>query len=395
MNHPRSPIVFASATLLVAVLTLTSNASAADVRVRGTLDLTLSSGTEARELNSLTQGDSNFDPYRFQVFVDGAVSPTLSVYLEMILHERAAELRADGAYAQWTPWPDRDLHVQAGKLPWPVGTWEARSHSDHNPLIGTPLMYQYHTSLAWNMPTTSIDQLVASAGTGQYGLTYDGSPGAGMPVVDVRYWDVGVVALGSRRPFEYAVGTTQGSPGWPVTNLDTSPGQTLLGRVGLMPAPGVRAGVSGAWGTWTPEWFAWQLPAGGSLRDYHEWLAMSDLELSRGGLELRGEGYLKGWQTIRTGELRLGGGYAETRVAIPGGAWLAARWETMRFSDVRTSAGVTRPWDDDIERLETGMGYRVSRDVRIKGALQRNVKHGFAENAEVANLFALSASIQF
>ena len=216
------------------------------------LDLTLSSGTNARDLNAWTQGDSNFDPYRVHMFVDGAVTQTMSVYLETILHEGFAGLRADGAYAQWTPWPNRDLHVQAGKLPWAIGTWEPRGYSDKNPLIGAPLMYQYHTSLAWDVPTTSIDQLVASAGTGETGIVYGTQPATGLTVVDDRYWDVGVVAVGSHRPFEFSLGTMQGSPGWPVTDPDDTPGQTTLGRLGLMPAPGVRVGVSGAWGTWVP-----------------------------------------------------------------------------------------------------------------------------------------------
>jgi hypothetical protein len=357
--------------------------------------MTLSSGYDARELNGLTQGDSNFDPYRVQLFVDAAVTPTLSVYLMTVLHEGAMGLRADGAYAQWTPWADRDLHLQAGKIPWPIGTWEARGYSDHNPLVGTPLMYQYHTSLAWNVPTTSIDQLVQSAGTGQYGVVYGGKDGFGMPVVDVRWWDVGVAAVGAMRPFEFSVGTEQGSPGWPVTNSDDTPGQTFLGRVGLMPRPGLRAGVSGAWGTWMPyDEFVGELPAGGSLRDYHEWLAMSDVELDRGRWELRGEGFLKGWQTIHTGDLRLGGGYGELRLGLSDGFWLAGRAEAMRFANVRTSAGVTRPWDDGIDRYEAGVGYRVSRDVRLKAAMQRNVEHPFGVRAETSDLFALSASIR-
>jgi hypothetical protein len=395
MKRSRNSIVLASALVLEVALTLTTPAPAAELRARGILDMTLSSGTEARVLNGTTQGDSNFDPYKVLLFVDAAVTPTITVSLWMNLHEGVAGLRADGAYAQWTPWPDRDLHLQAGKIPWPIGTWEARSYSHHNPLIGAPLMYQYHNSLAWNLPTTSVDQLVASAGTGQQGLAYGPDAAFGMTVVDVRYWDVGVVALGAKRPFEFSVGTMQGSPGWPVTDSDDTPGQTVLGRVGLLPTPGLRAGVSGAWGNWQPESFAPLLPPGRSLRDYHEWTAMWDLEASRGRWELHGEGYLKGWQTMLTGNLRLGGGYAETRVEVAGGAWLAARWETMRFSGVRTSAGVTRPWDNDVDRMESGIGYRVSRDVNVKASLQRHVRYGFADKATVRDLVAFATSVRF
>ena len=216
-----------------------------------------------------------------------------------------------------------------------------------------------------------------------------------MPVVDDRWWDTGVVALGARRPFEFALGAIQGSPGWPVNGADNTPGQTTLGRVGLAPAAGVRVGASGVYGTWMPDWFSSQVPAGRSLRDYHEWIAMSDLELSRGPVELRSEGFLKGWQTLTTGTLRLGGGYAEGRLAVRNGAWLAARYDAIRYGHVHTSAGVVRPWDDDVDRLETGVGYRVDRNVRVKAVVQRNVAHPWAGRAEASDLYALAASIRF
>jgi hypothetical protein len=157
---------------IAAALAQPTPSYATEVRAHGLLDMALSSGAEARALDGLTQGDSNFDPYRVRLFVDASVSPTLDLYLQSIVHEGFAALRADGAYAQWTPWPERDLHLQAGKIPWPIGAWAPRTYSDRNPLVGMPLMYQYHTSLAWNVPATSVDQLVASAGSGQYGVVY-------------------------------------------------------------------------------------------------------------------------------------------------------------------------------------------------------------------------------
>src|SRR5262245_11872367 len=111
--------------LVLATLLAPATAPAADVRVHGLLDLLLSSGDIARQSNLLTQGDSNFDPYRLHVFVEARVSPALDVYLESIVHEGLSSLRADGAYAVWTPWANHDAHLEAGKVPWPIGTWAA------------------------------------------------------------------------------------------------------------------------------------------------------------------------------------------------------------------------------------------------------------------------------
>ena len=80
---------------------------------------------------------------------------------------------------------------------------------------------------------------------------------------------------------------------------------------------------------------------------------------------------------------------------LPDGAWLAARGETLRYSDVTTSAAVTRPWDDDVDRYEGVLGYRVTQDVRAKLAFQRTRRHPFGVEALVDDLVAGSLSIRF
>ena len=366
--------------------------AAPEVRLRGLLDLGIVSSVKGDSLNRLTFGDSNFDPYRLRLLLDARLSPGLELHVQTILHEGLGRIRADGAYALWTPWLDRDLSLEAGKIPWPIGTYAPRTYSDQSAFIGTPLIYQYRTSLAWGFPAFSVDQQVAKAGTGQF---LNDADHPYLPVVDERWWDVGGVLLGSQRPFEFSLGVVQGSPGWPSPGPDNTPGATWLGRLGLVPTPGVRVGVSGADGTWMPPWFAVALPAGKTVRDYHETTLMADAEFLRGPFELRGEGVRRRWQTLRTGTLQVDGGYAEARWSFPNGAWLAARGEALRYSDVTTSALVTRPWDDDVERWESVLGYRVTEDVRVKLAFQRTLRHPFAAGRLQDDLVAGSLGIRF
>jgi len=89
------------------------------------------------------------------------------------------------------------------------------------------------------------------------------------------------------------------------------------------------------------------------------------------------------------------GGYAEARWSFPNGAWLAARGEALRFSDVTTSAAVTRPWDDDVDRYEGVLGLRVTEAVRAKLAFQRTRRHPFAVDVLEDDLVAGSLSIRF
>ena len=115
-------------------------AAAPEVKVRGLLDLGLVSSVKGDSLNRLTFGDSNFDPYRLRLFLDARLSPNLELHAQTILHEGMSVIRADGAYALWTPWLDRDLSLEAGKIPWPIGTYAPRTYSDVSSFIGTPAM---------------------------------------------------------------------------------------------------------------------------------------------------------------------------------------------------------------------------------------------------------------
>ena len=365
----------------------------AELKLRGLLDLGWASSVKGDTLNRLTFGDSNFDPYRLRLFLDARLSPALELHVQTILHEGIGQIRADGAYALWTPVAARDLSLEVGKIPWPIGTYAPRTYSDKNALIGEPLMYQYRTSLEWDKPALTVDEQVAKAGTGQFLNDTKNSPY--LPLVDERWWDMGAVLIGSQRPLEFSLGVVQDSPGWQSPGPDNTPGATMLGRVGLVPAPGLRLGISGADGTWLSALFAIVLPAGKELRDYHETTLMVDAEVERGPFELRGEGVDRRWQTILTGNLDVKGGYAEGRWAFPNGAWLAGRIEAMRYGDVTTSALVTRPWDDDIDRWEATLGYRVTRDVHAKLGFQRTRRYPFGAERLQDDLAAASLSIRF
>lgn len=375
--------------VLTALLLAGAARAGTDLELRGLLDLGLVSSVNGRELNRLSMGDSNFDPYRLRLLLDARVASGLELHVQAIFHEGGSVLRADGAYALWTPWPARDLSLEAGKIPLFIGTYAPRTYSDQNPLGGTPLMYQYRTGLLWDQPMLSADQLVQHAGRGQRDASRPY-----LPLVDERWWDTGAAVMGTFRPFEFSAGVVQGSPSWPAPGVDNTPGQSVAGRLGFVPVTGVRLGVSGADGAWMPAWFTPVLPAGASVRDYRETSWMADVELERGPLEVRGEGMHRRWQTAATGELGADAGYAELRWMLPCGAWLAGRSEALRFSDIATSAGV-RPWDDDVDRWEYVAGYRVTRDVRAKVGVQRTVRRPPGAARERTDLLFAQLGIRF
>jgi len=385
------------ATAVVVALAGAGPAWAAEFHIHGILDLVAAGRGPAYDLNVLTRGDSPFDPFSVRLFLDTQVSDRLAIFPQVVLRD-ATSPYVDGAYLKFTPTLTRDLHVLAGKIPWPIGTYAARTYSDHNPLIGAPLMYQYHTTLLWYEVVPNADALLATSGSGQYGANYFGYPESrGMPLVDDSYWDVGVTVVGSARPLEYAFGTVAGTPGWASTSQDENSGKTMLGRVGFAPWPGVRFGVSGACGPYMVQALQSSLPPGHRVDDYKQKLGMTDLELLAGHVEARGEAARNVWQTPMVGNLEVTSGYFELKYALPFGAYVAGRYDVERFGEIADSTGTRRPWDSNITRYELGVGYRFDRNAWAKLVYQRSEleTEGAAEEYVGPSLVAAQLAITF
>lgn len=346
-------------------------AHAADFKWRGLLDLMVAEQSSAFESNLLTRGDGAFDPYRLRLFTEAQVDDHIQV-LGQFVFDDASGVYVDGAYVIFTPWLERDLRLLAGKLPWAIGTWGPRTYSNKNPLVGTPLIYQYHSSLLWYEIPPNADVLLGAAGSGQTGVNYFGyTEGSGMPVVDDSYWDVGVTLAGSQRPFEYAVGVVAGAPGWGSTSKDDNSGKSVLGRIGIAPIPALRVGVSASYGPYLHHKLNRLLPPGRTVNDYKQRLVMADLELQVAHLELRAEGVHNTWETATVGDLDVDGGYADLKYSLASGVFLAGRWDTERFGKIADSSGAEHPWDWDATRIEAGIGYRITRDATAKVVYQR------------------------
>ena len=372
-----------------------SRSQATEYHVHGLLDVVAAEHGRAYEHNILTRDDSGFDAYGLRIFADAQVNDRLQIYTQFVLRD-ATSPYVDGAYLMFTPSPTRDLHLLAGKIPWAIGTYAPRTYSNKNPLIGTPLMYQYHTTLVWYEPPPSADALIAGAGSGQYGVNYGFySMGRGMALIDDSYWDVGATLTGSSRPFEYALGVTAGTPGWGSTSQEENDGKSMLGRVGLAPLPGVRFGVSGAYGPYLVSGLNYELPAGKTADDYHQKLGMVDLELLAGHVEFRAEGAQNLWETPTVGNLRVSSAYAELKYTLPFGAFVAGRWDVMRFGEIRDSLGVEHTWDSDVTRLETGVGYRFTREAVGKLIYQHTKLDGSDPRDRKLSMVAAQISIAF
>jgi hypothetical protein len=305
------------------------------------------------------------------------------------------ELRAEGdsveghwragayaAYLRLKPWA-RAIEFEGGVVPTAFGAFPTRSYSGDNLLIGYPLAYQYLTSLRPDAAPASADELVAHSGEGWLTGYSIGQPGldAGVPLAAIFRYDTGLrVRLGSTRSrVESLTSVTTGTLANP--GLDHNGSPQIASRIVFRPVVGLVLGASGSRGDFVDGHLHDALPPG--LRDerYPQegwewdaeysrayWLVRAEMVGSRWHMPAIAAPYLPGALTARSW-------YVEGRYKIVPGLYAAARYDSLSFGDVVTSAG-PMTWDADVSRTEVGLGYALGRTITIKGAVQHNRREG-------------------
>jgi hypothetical protein len=299
-----------------------------------------------------------------------------------------AEGRADNGdglslaalYFRLRPLPDRPLDLQVGRIPPVFGAFSRRSYGADNPLIGSPLAYQYLTTLRADALPVSADNLLAMKGRGwrtQYAV---GSPDwdHGLPLVASDRWDTGAeIKIGSA-PVALAASVTQGTLSDPRVRDDNG-GKQVSARVEVRPAIGWILGASAARGDYLSREATGALPAALG-RSYAQDALGADAEFSRGYWLVRGEAVLSRWSVpalqrpLLDAPLGAWGGFLEARYKIRPGLFAAARVDHLGFSRVTGTLYGARstPWDAPVSRVEAGAGYSVRRNVMLKAVLQHD-----------------------
>lgn len=355
--------------LLVAVAALlagTSHRVDAQTRISGQLDLVGIANRDSLGLNSALRGDNPFHSVRLKLFVQSWVTERIGVFAEL-LYDIDADPRMNGAYVvvneiAGRPW----LNARLGLAPSLVGSFALRStYFNANPLVGIPLLWQYRTNLRSDGTSTAASLATSTA-----------EPAGGVPMLYDACWNVQWELLGELGAFEYSVGITPGSVSNPVRSSGVG-GSQWLGRLGVSPLTGLRAGVSAAHGPYlsapTPG-AGGVLPYAGDPSSYAQSALGADLEYQRGAWIFHSELFGLRYETPLVPErLQAAGAYVEARYDFRPGWYFAGRVGGLFFGDVVTDApsGVSGPWDQDTRRTEVALGYRMSREVLVKLDWQR------------------------
>lgn len=343
----------------------------------GIVDLTTPFNENGAPLiNQYRRSDSPFDKMRATLFGDIVLAPRLTLFNQAIL---APTSRAH-FQTYWRPILQFDalqknrfqLLLEAGKLATTFGSYSPRAYSNRSPLISPPLIYHYFTSLRSNQLPANNDDLLKSRGQGNSDIftrfSGGGSGGSsdGLPIIYDVCWDTGIRAFGSLWRLEYSLALTQGTLSDPVIDgNDTNSGQQIVSRISLIPATGLFIGSSYARGAYLNRAVAAALPAGQTPEDYVQEVIGFDLNYEVRHLKLVGEVLFNTWEVPnivgnqgRSKDLTVLGWYAEARYAFLPGFYGAVRVDQLKFEKIENSVGESLTWDDDIWRLEGGIGYQ-------------------------------------
>jgi hypothetical protein len=307
--------------------------------------------------------DDPLNELRFRLMASHWISENVAVFAEL-LYDIGADPRVNGAYLVATQLAGREwLNTRIGLAPSLIGNFGTRStYFNVNPLILAPMVWHYRSALDPG----------ARANAQELTVRRDRNT-RGLPLLYDSCWNVVWEVSGSLGRFDYALGVTPGSVANPIASRSAK-GAQGMGRVGVRPFLGLRLGLSGAWGPYIGESVAptgVTAPLTTTPEDYAQKLFGYDAELTRGRLQLFSEGYWSAWETpeIESG-VEAKGAYVEGRYDLAPQWYVASRLDGIWFNEIdvpATGGGVTRqPWDDDVWRVESALGFRFSREVLAK-----------------------------
>ena len=295
--------------------------------------------------------------------------------------ENQDSAEAAALYLRWRPWAGRDFDVQAGRIPPVVGAFARHAYGRDNPLIGTPLAYQYLTSLRPDALPITVDDLLRMRGRGwrpAYPLGAQ-SLSAGIPLITASHWDTGLEARVGLNRVELSGAFTRGAAAVPVVR-ETNDGHSWSGRMAVSLVPGLTVGLSGQRGQWLERSVLALVPIDARDRSA-QWIVGTDGELGRGRLLVRGEWLRSAFQIPLTPSgttLGASAGFLEARYRWHPRWQIAGRADRLSFSRVQgtSQGGAALPWDAPVRRVELALGFRPLRNLEARAAWQKDWRDG-------------------
>ena len=295
--------------------------------------------------------------------------------------ENGDGLQIPALYLRWQPLAGSTLNIQLGRIPPVIGAFARRAYGRDNVVIGSPLTYQYLTSLRPDALPANADDLLKMRGRGWQPSYPIGSQTAapGIPVISSSRWDTGVEANWRKQALELAGAVTLGAPATPVVR-DPSDGVEYSGRVAAHLPGATTIGFSGARGAWINRSVMDLIPEALHNRNSQSVIGL-DAETGVGPWLVRAEWVhaefvLPFVSTPDPGALRTSSTFVEGRYKFLPRWQVAGRVDHLGFSDIVGTSGVPTSWDAPVTRVEGTLGFRMFKYVDIRGGYQYNWRDG-------------------
>ncbi len=353
------------------------------LKIAGDMWVTFRAMERTLSPNTNFHGDDPFNVLRVRTFLIREWNPKSKMNIEFLWDNKAAP-RVQGAYLTfrevWGAWGAR-----VGMIPSPFGNYGTRStYFNQNPLIGVPAMWHYRTPFNSNgSPKNS--QLIARKSRINRGL----------PIAYDACWDYGVEAIYDKGYWEGGLAVTQGTIG-SMAAVDNN-GYQVIGRIGVKPSTGMRAGFSAALGPYLrPDTSASVATLQKKYLDYDQKAFGFYWEYSLGYWQLYSELMSSTYEPplIKGGDLTNISGYFEARWNFAPGWYFAERFDVFQYNKIPVNndgSGAKEKWGYDVNRIELAVGWRPIRE----GIIRLDYQGSFYDQSRVDPLHLMALQFGF
>lgn len=345
-------------------LTLMSRVNA-QIQVSGLADIVYCNSDNDDVTNLTFRRFSNFHTTRVRLFFDGSVGENTDLFAQILIDNNTFQLY--GAYARFSNLAGAYLNLNIGYIPSTVGSYAPRTYSDKNPLIGTPLLYNFHSAL--NPGDLSSNPVV----TDLLALRDARSP-SGIPFIYDACWNTGLELYGSSGKLDYSLGLLTGSLGKPTQQQEKDIPQATVHFVYNF-QPGLKAGVSAFLGPYMHDDMFPDYGTPAYTIDPDDYLNGGigyEFYWSGRHLEIYSETFYSYWEYPGLPKLKSSAGYIEAKYKFQPRWYAAARLGFVEPQDIEVSPGVNEKWDYPVKRYEIGLGYKPLRKATVKFVVQIN-----------------------
>jgi len=336
--------------------------------------------------------DEFFNP-RLSLFLDTRLGPHLYSLVQARVDRgfdpraRVRSARFDEYLLRWTPFEDARLNLQAGKFATVFGAWVPRHDSWNNPFINAPLPYE-HMTTANDAATVASGQVLVNRRA-----IADNKP-AWLPVLWGPAYTTGGSMFGQLGNFDYAFELKNAAPSSRPTQWDAHDRgfdhETVTARVGWRPNAAWNLGASVSEGAYLNQRTV--TPAGTTAGDFRQTVFGQDISYARHGWQVWAEFIESRFEVPNVGNADLLAYFVEAKYKLTANHFAAVRWNQMFFDKVPTPAG-PQPWDNDVWRVDTALGWRLSR--HLQGKLQYSFSHQKGPSQQGEQLLAAQVTLKF